>query len=195
MVPEPAASMSCEEAALALMLRVDEVAVTRAERHRARCSQCGISEGDRTPHNLQTVLPSPPRLLIWALLILGTFQAFMAIPWLVGSDPFGFLGSAAPATHTTRDGVVGLVVAVAAILAAVRPRWARPAFLISASVIVAQAVAGVIDESIAETGPPEAIHLLGVLLTVLMGLAVASQLLKPLGPQRRRGLFTVDPDD
>jgi hypothetical protein len=187
--------MTCEDAALAVLLGDDPGAVARAERHRATCDRCGVPETEDVPEPLQSALPSPPRSLTIALAVLGGLQAFMAIPWIVGADPYGFLGSSAPAMHTTRDGVVGLVVGIAAILTAIRPRWARPAFFISSAVIVAQGAAGMVDASIAETGAPEVIHLLGLVIALLIGLSVASQVVKPMGPARQQGLRSVDRED
>jgi hypothetical protein len=185
--------MTCDEAALALMMGSDEVAVARAQRHRAACELCGIAEQAEVPEELTAALPRPPPSLLATLIALGAMQLLVAIPWIVGSDPFGLLGTAAPPTHTTRDGAVGIVIAAAAIFTGIQPRWARPAFYISATVVVAQAVAGVVDKSIVETGLPEVIHLLGVGLTGLIAVCIIYQILDPLGPERRPPLRGVDP--
>ncbi len=192
MTPSPQYAMSCDEAALALILQDDEGTRARAIRHRASCEQCDIGERGSVPERIREALPVPPRWLIVVLSALGIVQVLIALPWLVGSDPFGFLGSAAPAAHTTRDGVGGVVVGAAAVLAAARPRWARPAFHIAAVVIVAQVVAGVIDSSIAETGLPEVVHLLSVLLVLLIAACVISQIAGPVGPTRFPRLRSVE---
>lgn len=192
MTPAPRNTMTCDEAALALILEGDENARARALRHRDACDQCDIGERGSVPERIREALPTPPRWLLVTLSVLGVVQVFIALPWLVGSDPFGFLGSTAPATHTARDGVAGVVVGAAAVLSAVRPRWARPAFHIAAVVIVAQVVAGVIDSSIAETGLPEVVHLLSVLLVVLIAVCVVSQIAGPMGPSRFPRLRSVD---
>ncbi len=192
MTPSPNYAMSCDEAALALILEDDEGARARAIRHRDSCELCDIGERGSVPDRIREALPVPPRWLIVALLVLGVVQVVVALPWLVGSDPLGFMGSTAPATHTTRDGVAGVVVGAAAVLTAIRPRWARPAFHIAAVVIVAQVVAGVIDSSIAETGLPEVVHLLSVLLVVLIAVCVMNQIAGPMGPNRFPRLRSID---
>lgn len=187
------ARLTCEQAALVLMMGDDPAAVARAERHQAICRECGVSGDAEVPDRLRAALPRPPRWLLIVLIILGVAHFVVSIPWLVGSDPLGLLGDTVPAVHAARDGAIGIVIAVAAIMAAVRPRWARPGFLIASTALIAQAVAGVVDSSIVDTGPSEVIHLLSLLLALLIGVCVVSQTVRSLGPTRSRPLRSVDP--
>jgi hypothetical protein len=194
MASAPGGSMTCREATLALMLGTDADAVARAERHRSTCSQCGVTELHSVPDRVRDALPEPPQWIIGLLLIFAGLQGFIAVPWLVGADPFGLLGASVPQTHTVRDGAVGIAITAAALLSAVQPRWARPAFLLSATVLVAQVVAGLIDSSISYTGTPELIHLVSVGLVILIGVCHLTQVATPLGPTRRQ-LRSIDPDE
>lgn len=192
------ASPECEKAQRALLLGSDQLEVERARRHVATCDECGmaaVDEASSLPPRLRSALPPPPRALQVALLVLGVIQLVIAVPWLVGADPWGLLGDTVPATHATRDGAVEMGVSIAAVMAAFRPRWARPAFFLSAGLVVTQVVSGVIDDSIVETGGAEVIHLLGVVLVVMIGAVVAAQLLAPMGVQRRPPLRGVDNED
>lgn len=188
-------SMTCREATLVIMLGTDADAVARAERHRSICSECGVGELDAVPDRIREALPEAPQWIIGLLLIFAAFQGFIAVPWLVGADPFGFLGTSAPLTHMVRDGAVGIAITAAALLAAVQPRWARPAFVISSVVLIAQVVAGLVDSSISYTGAPELIHLVSVGVVILIGVCHLTQVVGPLGPPRRNRLHSVDSDD
>jgi len=195
MVPTDDLAMTCESAALSLLLGEDPIAVDRAKRHQSTCPICGVAARPEVPERLRHALPSPPRWLIWVLIVLGVAHAIVAIPWMIGSDPFGLLGDSVPPTHATRDGAIGIVIAVAAIMAALRPRWARPGFLIASAALIAQAGAGLADSSIADTGASEVVHLLSVVLAALLGVCVLTQIVRPLGPTRRPPLRSVELDD
>ena len=138
---------------------------------------------DRLLGRLGDALPSPPRILRVAIVALAVVQLALVLPWLVDTDPFGLLDSSS-GSHLTRDGSLGLVVAVVSLLTAWRPRWALPCFIIGSLALIAQAVAGLFDDSIAGTGASEFVHLPSIVLTCLVGLAAVP--LAALGPDRRR---------
>ena len=79
---------------------------------------------------------------------------------------------------------MGLIVAAAGLLTVWRPRWAVPSYVIASVALVAQTVAGLVDEGIARDGSSELVHLPSVVLTCLIGLSAVR--LPPLGPRRRQ---------
>lgn len=124
-------------------------------------------------------LPQPPMALRLSLVALCLAQLALVLPWLVGSDPFDLLGDSS--AHVARDGSFGVVVAVAGLLAAWRPRWAVPAFVVASIALIAQTVAGVVDSS-AQDVANEYVHLPAVVITCLIGLCGVR--LSKLGPRR-----------
>lgn len=152
----------------------------------------GDADTEALLRRLDGALPAPSRVLLACLAVLGVIQLVLVVPWLVGADPFGLLGSSAT-DHLTRDGALGLVVAIAALLTAWRPRWAVPCFVIASLALIAQTVAGVIDDSITDSGAAEFIHLPSIVITVLIGLAAVR--LAPLGPRHGRLRSVADDPD
>ncbi|MEM9133316.1 MAG: hypothetical protein AAF962_19940 [Actinomycetota bacterium] len=140
---------------------------------------------DELVGRLGAALPSPSRALRGFVVALAGLQLVAVLPWLIGIDPLGLLGDSSDA-HLTRDGALGFCVAAAALLAAWRPHWARPAFAIASVAIIAQTAAGALDDS-AATGGNELIHLPSVALACLTGaLAIRLADLAPSLPRSGR---------
>ncbi len=133
---------------------------------------------------LRHALPKPSRWIVGPMLVLSLIQATVVLPWLVGRDPWQLLSSTTDG-HITRDGALGLVVAVAGLLVAWRSRWALPAFLMATLAVVAQAATGVFDAAEADPGPSlagELVHIPSILIACLIGLvAVPFRGLAPAG--------------
>jgi len=152
---------------------------------------------DQLLARLRHELPRPSRWLLLIVIVLALIQLVVVLPWLVGRDPLGLLSSSGVG-HLTRDGGLGLVVAVAGLLAAWRPRWALPMFLLASLALVAQAVAGLFDSAAngVEDGSAvptsELIHVPSVILTCLIGLMAVP--LRSLG-RARSGPVSVDAAD
>ncbi len=137
-----------------------------------------LADTDPDLQHLDDALPVPAPALRLTVAALAALQLVAVVPWFVGHDPIGLLGDSNTA-HLTRDGALGLVVAIAALLAAWRPHWARPSFAISSAAVVAQAAAGALDTT-AATGGNELIHLPSVALACLTGaLAIRLTTLAP----------------
>ena len=132
---------------------------------------------------LGAALPGPNPVVRALVAVLAAAQLTVVLPWLVDADPFGLLGGST-SSHLTRDGALGMVVAVAGLMAAWRPRWAVPCFLLGSAALVAQAVAGLFDSASAGGGGTELVHVPSVILTCLIGLSGIR--LTPLGPDARR---------
>ncbi len=131
--------------------------------------------------DLSDALPSPATALRALIVVLALAQLVLVLPWLVDRDPFGLLGTSSPA-HLARDGALGLVVAVAALLAAWRPRWAIPCFAIGSVTLVAQTLAGLIDNDTGASTGRELVHVPSIALTFLVALSAIR--LTALGPRR-----------
>lgn len=128
---------------------------------------------------LGALLPRPPLWFRVMVAVLALAQTVVVIPWFVGSDPWGLLEGSG-ADHLTRDGAIGLVVSVAAVLAAWRPHWAMPSFAVASIAVIAQTVATVAEDSSDGLGAGEFIHLPSVVLTCLIG--ASGIRLRALGP-------------
>lgn len=131
---------------------------------------------------LEAALPGSNPLVRGLVAVLAVVQMAVVLPWLVDADPFGLLGGST-SSHLTRDGALGLAVAVAGLMAAGRPRWATPCFLLGSAALVAQALAGLFDSASAGGGGTELVHVPSVILTCLIGLSGIR--LTPLGPGSR----------
>jgi hypothetical protein len=142
-----------------------------------------VDDSDMLLARLGAALPRPPSVLIGLIVTLATAQLVIVVPWLMDYDPFGLLDSST-SSHLVRDGALGLVVAVAALLTAWRPRWALPCFTISAITLVAQAVASLVDNDSTASSGGELIHVPAVILTCLV--ALSAMPLSALGPIRHR---------
>jgi len=140
-------------------------------------------EADEALVRLSRDIPSPSPLLRGLIIVIAVAQLVLVIPWLIGLDPFGLLDHGDDG-HLTRDGSFGLVVAVAGLLTAWRPRWALPSLLISVSALVAQGLAVLIDDTGAGFDSAELIHGPSIVLLALISLAVIR--LSPLGPHKRK---------
>lgn len=148
--------------------------VTRFPSDRGRAGRAD-NVADDLLERLGQALPRPSKWVVGPLLVLALIQAVVVLPWLIGRDPWQLLPSTTDG-HITRDGALGLVVAMAGLLTAWRPRWALPAFLLAILAVVAQAMTGLLDaaETDAGTGPSlagELVHIPSILITCLIGLA------------------------
>lgn len=87
----------------------------------------------------------PHPLLRIALAIAAFVQLAVALPWLVAADPAGLMDGATEA-HLTRDGALGLAVAVAAGLTVWRSRYAIAASLVGFAIVTAQLITAIVDD-------------------------------------------------
>lgn len=144
--------------------------------------------GSLRSERLLASVPASPRWLRVACMVAALTLSLTALPWLAAADPWSLLGGSTDA-HLVRDGALGSVVAVAALIAAWRPRWALPAFGISTAAVLLQLVANLGDGSSASTGANELVHL-PLLITVLLVGALGFPRSLPAAPTA--GLELVD---
>ncbi len=187
--PKPSAAEAGRGKREARIINLSEVRGTDGDPLLARLRSLGEPDGadddtdDPLLGQLGAALPGPNPLVRALVAVLSVAQLAVVVPWLVDADPFGLLGSSS-ASHLTRDGALGLAVAVAGLMAAWRPRWAVPCFLLGSAALVAQALAGLFDSTSAGSGGTELVHVPSVILTCLIGLSGIR--LTPLGPGSRR---------
>ncbi len=80
------------------------------------------------------------------LCLLALMQGALSIPWAFGRNPIGtVLGDVAP-QHLTRDGTLGVLIAVAGVVTAWRPRYAFAMLGVCAAIVILQLGAGAVDE-------------------------------------------------
>ncbi len=139
---------------------------------------------DRVLERLAPAIGGPPPALRAVLLIVSFGQLVLALPWMVGADPLGIMEDASTA-HLTRDGALGLAVAIAGLLTAWRPRYAVAAALVSVAALVAQIATAVIDDHFRRVSLlVEGVHSFTVLITVLV--ALSTRPVKPLAKRQNR---------
>lgn len=103
------------------------------------------SIADRVLERMGPVIAGPPTWMRRLLVAVGVIQLALALPWLVGSDPSGLLGDAY-SSHLTRDGSLGVVLGIAALLVAWRPHHALAASIAGGSILVIQLGSGLVDQ-------------------------------------------------
>lgn len=129
-----------------------------------------VSMADRVLERMAPVIAGPARWQLTTLLVAALVQIVLAVPWLVGADPSGLLGDAYP-SHLTRDGALGLVIAIAALVVAWRPHHSLAAFIAGASVLALQLSTGLIDGHLHRVVLwVEITHLPTVIIVVLLAL-------------------------
>lgn len=188
--------MTCDEATLALLLDPEEATADRARRHQRQCRACGLGpipedvDAHGSYHITGPALPEPSTIMVVTLWLIGAVQLALTAPWLISFDPIGLLGPEVNQAHQVRDGAFSVIIAVTALLAAWRPRWALPAFIISAVALTTQAAASLVDNTLVATGANESVHLLSIVATCLTGLLATK--LTTLGLKRPQVLSAAN---
>jgi hypothetical protein len=176
----------CESA----RLTVNREDATELERRRARvhqqsCDRCSSEQSvDAMLSTLTTghsdaaervhaqLSMKRPRWSVAVVALLGmcsALQAVIALPWLVGANPFRNVLGVASNEHLTRDGALGVMVAVAGFVVAWRPRYAFAMLALVAAATGMQILGGVVDAPESYTHVPfEFIHLLALVIALLI---------------------------
>lgn len=143
--------MRCTEALLVLVgdaRECDAASLREARLHVLRCPRCrqayAADLGPETQSLFRRMSRDVPRACIVGLLIVALFQLVLAIPWVFGASLLPHEHVAA--SHLTRDGALGLVIAAAGLVTAWRPRYAYSMVVIGVVVLALQIVGGVVDE-------------------------------------------------
>jgi len=162
--------------------------IRRAQLHAARCPRCAVvldddEAADRVLANLRAHRPSPSTALRVILAVVATAQLVVAAPWLFGTSLVPHRDVAI--SHLTRDGALGLAIAVLGLLVVWRPRYAVTALIAGTAVLIAQSATSVFDEQ-GEAVPLvfEFTHLLVIGVLALVGVVATQR--APAPDTRRR---------
>jgi hypothetical protein len=191
--------MTCLDA-LRMALEADDGATDpelrrTARRHVAYCPRCAGALDDHrgaelAEATLRTVIPRRGRLHA-VLIALGIGQLLLAVPWVLGLNPIQGLAGAASASHLARDGALGMIVGVAALLTAVAPRHAMAMLVTTNTAVVVQALGFAVDQSSGAVAPLyEMLHLVIPVIVFCVGL-VALRRPRLTGPTRPPRLHIV----
>ena len=156
-----------------------ELADARA--HVAECPDCSVTTADdmfdRVIENLSS-RREPWSILRILLVVIGSLQVLLALPWLFGSSPFWNSGADAAAAHLTRDGVVGLVIGLVGISVAANARLAYFAVSVCGLMVAVQVAAFVVDRTNDTVAPGfETVHALTIAVSILVLLTAYPRLL------------------
>lgn len=167
--------MPCKRArALILQPLADAHDVAVARQHLLECPLCASDTADDMVESISSrldILREPGGTLRISLLIVGSLQVFLALPWIFGATPLWGPRSETTVAHLTRDGVIGLVLGLAGAAVAITPRLAYFALSICGLLVTLQAVAFITDRVNGTAHPVfETIHVLAVIITVLVAI-------------------------
>ena len=174
---------------------VDEVgpaspAVRAARRHVNACPACASALDDSAVADVMarlTALRTTAIPVHRAILgFIASAQCLFALPWLLGFDPIGSLGNHVAASHLTRDGAIGVIVGVAGVATALRPRHALAMLVMAIASIGMQAFGFAVDENQNRVSPLfELLHVLVPIIVAMIGV-VAMRRPPPVDPPARR---------
>jgi hypothetical protein len=165
--------MSCKRArALILQPLADAHDVAVARQHLLECPLCASDTADDMVESISSrldLLREPGGTLRLSLLIIGSLQVFLALPWIFGATPLWGPRSDTSVAHLTRDGVIGLVLGLAGVAVAFTPRLAYFALSICGLLVTLQAIAFITDRFNGTAHPVfETIHVLAIIITALV---------------------------
>ena len=194
---------TCDDARLTLgNPGADELARRRASAHQSRCVACS-STNDLDRHLQQLLgkieMPTPGTTLLAnrpllskptriLLAVAALVQATVAGPWLLGVNQFSSLLGRATPEHLTRDGALGMVVAVAGAITVWRARYSFAMLGLCAAVVLMQTLGTLVDGHDGDVGISfEKVH---VIALAIVGLVVLTAMRRervpgPLGAGSR----------
>lgn len=174
----------------------DAIELRRARQHIDVCPACSSLIDDagapeRVLHQLSARRPPQRSRLRVALGAVACVQAAVAIPWLVGANPLGFLAHHVASDHLTRDGAIGVIVGVAGLTTALRPRHAFAMLVMAVAAIGMQMASFAVDENHDHVPPLfEVSHaLVPVILALIVGCALRREV--PVAPPDRGARLRV----
>lgn len=127
--------------------------VAAARRHADRCPSCAgvLDDATEDPAALRRALDalrSPRRPALQLVLgLVAALQLLVALAWMLGWNVLGSTGLHAGDAHLARDGAIGVIVAVAGLVAARAPRHAMPMLVMALAAFGLQLLGFVLDEN------------------------------------------------
>lgn len=180
-------TLTCAQARATLLSAVvDADRRAEAQRHILTCEQC--SSPPPEPDDAVSVIERfirGRRGVRAALAVAGLLQLSLALPWLVGHNSWWDARSGAADLHLSRDGMIAMVISVAALIGAASRRFAWFCVVPTLLTVVIQVVTALLDNrSNNVTLGFEWIHLLGLVIVVLLAMEVRPTS-SPHGSSRR----------
>ena len=186
---------ACLDALRALAVRTDDPARARLERDARRhvdtCPACAslVDDAESVDEILAAVRsrrPSRSTALRVVLGIAAAIQCLVALPWLFGANPFSFIDAmTVDASHLTRDGAIGIIIGVAGLTTALRPRHALAMLVTASAAVGMQVLSFAIDEGQERVHPMfETSHVLVPVVLVLIAVLALRKSPPISGPDR-----------
>lgn len=168
-------TISCSQARATLLSAVvDADRRTEAQQHILSCDQCSLppTELDEQISAIERFIRGRMGVRV-ALALAGLLQLSLALPWLMGHNSWWDAHSGAADLHLSRDGMIAMVISVAALIGASSRRFAWFCVVPSILTVVIQVVTSLLDNGNNNvTLGFEWIHLLGLVIVVLLGMEV-----------------------
>lgn len=177
-------SPSAQAARVLLDPDADELAQRRARSHQSTCplsaSSLDLFDDDiDDEHDTAAVLEQlatvrPYSGMSWRIIlgVLAGVQGIVSLPWVFGFNPLGSVLGHAENAHLTRDGTLGVLIAVAGIVTAWRPRHAYVMLLVSGAIVAIQFGGGIVDRTDDHVAWHfEAVHLVALVIAVLIAVS------------------------
>ena len=191
----------CDDARLTLRNPgADDLSRRRATAHQSSCVACsslndvdmrlkrlvGNTETSTLPIALAAHRPrisKPTRIL---LAVAALVQATIAGPWLIGLNPLSSLLGRATPEHLTRDGALGMVIAVAGVVTVWRARYSFAMLGLCGAVVLMQTLGTLVDGHDGDVGVSfEKVHAIALAIVGLVVLTAMRRERVP-GPLGRR---------
>ena len=170
-------TISCADARSTLLSPVADADMRRAaQQHVLTCDVCspdlGPSELDEQITMIERFIRGR-RLVRAHLAVIGVVQVTLAVPWIMGSNSWWDARSGAADLHLSRDGMIALVISVAALIGASSRRFAWFCVVPTVLTVGIQVLTSLLDNRNNNVSLGfEWIHLLGVVIVVLLVLEV-----------------------
>jgi hypothetical protein len=163
----------------------------RAARHHLEiCPICASliddpAAADKALATIATTRGPRSPVLRSALGIVAGVQCLFALPWLFGFSPFDRLGNHVAPSHLTRDGALGVILGVAGMTSAFRPRHALAMLVTAGAGIAMQGLSYLFDQNTSRVGPRfELVHLLVPIIVAMIAVLVYRRP-APIDPPQR----------
>ena len=170
-------TISCADARSTLLSPVADADLRKeAQMHVLTCDVCspdlGPSELDEQVTMIERFIRGRRAVRVM-LAVVGLVQVSLAVPWIMGSNSWWDARSGAADLHLSRDGMIALVISVAALIGAASRRFAWFCVVPTVLTVVIQVLTSLLDNRNDNvTIGFEWIHLLGLVIVVLLVLEV-----------------------
>jgi uncharacterized membrane protein (UPF0136 family) len=168
-------TLTCAEARATVLSPVADVdRRIEAQQHIVNCEVCSLppTELDEQVTMIERFIRGRKAVRV-ALAVVGLLQMSLALPWLVGNNSWWDARSGAADLHLSRDGMIAVVISVAALIGAASRRFAWFCVVPTVLTVLIQVATALLDNRNNNvTLGFEWIHLLGLVIVVLLVMEV-----------------------